>query len=39
MESTLDYVEAGAKVSATRRATYVFRQDAGARRVCTIDNS
>jgi uncharacterized protein (TIGR02246 family) len=39
MESTLDYVEAGEKVSATRRATYVFRKEAGGRWVCTVDNS
>jgi uncharacterized protein (TIGR02246 family) len=39
MESTLDYVEAGEQVSATRRATYVFRREDGGRWVCTVDNS
>ena len=39
MESTLDYVEAGNKVSVTRRATYVFRREADGRWVCTVDNS
>jgi len=39
MESTLDYVEAGEKVSATRRATYVFRKEAGGRWACAVDNS
>ena len=39
MESTLDYVAAGEKVSATRRATYVFRREADGRWVCTVDNS
>jgi uncharacterized protein (TIGR02246 family) len=39
MESTLDYVEAGEKVSARRRATYVFRKEAEGRWACTIDNS
>ena len=39
MESTLDYVEAGDKVSVTRRATYVFRQEADGQWVCTVDNS
>jgi uncharacterized protein (TIGR02246 family) len=39
MESTLDYVEAGEKVSATRRATYVFAREADGRWVCTVDNS
>jgi uncharacterized protein (TIGR02246 family) len=39
MESTLDYLDAEEKVSATRRATYVFRRDADARWVCTVDNS
>jgi uncharacterized protein (TIGR02246 family) len=39
MESTLDYVEAGQRVSATRRATYVFRKEADGRWVCTVDNS
>jgi ketosteroid isomerase-like protein len=31
--------EAGEKVSARRRATYVFRRDAGVRWVCTVDNA
>ena len=39
MESTLDYVAAGEKVSATRRATYVFRREADGRWACTVDNS
>ncbi|SDD32773.1 conserved hypothetical protein [Massilia sp. PDC64] len=39
MESTLNYVDAGAKVDVTRRATYVFRRDADRRWVCTVDNS
>jgi uncharacterized protein (TIGR02246 family) len=39
MESTLDYVAAGEKVSAARRATYVFRREADGRWVCTVDNS
>ena len=39
MESTLDYVDAGEKVDVTRRATYVFRRDAGGRWACTVDNS
>lgn len=39
MESTLDYVDAGEKVSATRRATYVFRREADGRWACTVDNS
>ena len=39
MESTLDYVEAGDKVSVTRRATYVFRRESDGRWVCTVDNS
>ena len=39
MESTLNYVDAGAKVDVTRRATYVFRREAGGRWVCTVDNS
>ena len=39
MESTLDYANAGEKVSVTRRATYVFRRDADDRWVCTVDNS
>jgi uncharacterized protein (TIGR02246 family) len=39
MESTLDYVEAGEKVSVTRRATYVFRREADGHWVCTVDNS
>ncbi|MCS0613643.1 SgcJ/EcaC family oxidoreductase [Massilia kyonggiensis] len=39
MESTLDYVAAEEKVSATRRATYVFRREADGRWACTVDNS
>jgi ketosteroid isomerase-like protein len=39
MESTLDYVAAGEKVSVTRRATYVFRREADGRWACTVDNS
>jgi uncharacterized protein (TIGR02246 family) len=39
MESTLDYEEAGDKVNVTRRATYVFRQEADGHWVCTVDNS
>jgi len=39
MESTLDYLEGGEKVSATRRATYVFRREADGRWLCTVDNS
>jgi uncharacterized protein (TIGR02246 family) len=39
MESTLDYMEGGEKISATRRATYVFRREADGRWVCTVDNS
>jgi uncharacterized protein (TIGR02246 family) len=39
MESTLDYVDAGDKVSVTRRATYVFRRETDGRWVCTVDNS
>ena len=39
MESTLNYVDAGAKVDVTRRATYVFRREADGRWVCTVDNS
>jgi len=39
MASTLDYVAAGEKVSATRRATYVFRREPDGRWVCTVDNS
>jgi uncharacterized protein (TIGR02246 family) len=39
MESTLDYVEAGDKINVTRRATYVFRQEADGHWVCTVDNS
>jgi len=39
MESTLAYVEAGEKVTVTRRATYVFRREADGRWVCTVDNS
>jgi uncharacterized protein (TIGR02246 family) len=39
MESTLEYVEAGDKVSVTRRATYVFRREADGHWVCTVDNS
>ncbi|MCS0633182.1 DUF4440 domain-containing protein [Telluria mixta] len=39
MESTLDYVEAGDKVSVTRRATYVFRRETDGHWVCTVDNS
>lgn len=39
MESTLDYVDAGNKVSVTRRATYVFRRETDGRWVCTVDNS
>jgi uncharacterized protein (TIGR02246 family) len=39
MESTLAYLEAGEQVSATRRATYVFRKEFGGRWVCTVDNS
>ncbi len=39
MESTLDYVDAGEKISATRRATYVFRREADGRWLCTVDNS
>jgi uncharacterized protein (TIGR02246 family) len=39
MESTLDYVEAGTRVSARRRATYVFRKEGDGRWVCTVDNS
>jgi uncharacterized protein (TIGR02246 family) len=39
MESTLAYDEAGAHVNVTRRATYVFRREAGGRWVCTVDNS
>jgi uncharacterized protein (TIGR02246 family) len=39
MESTLAYDEAGGHVSVTRRATYVFRREAGGRWVCTVDNS
>lgn len=39
MESTLDYVAAGEKVSAKRRATYVFRREADGRWACTVDNS
>ena len=39
MESTLDYVDAGEKVSVTRRATYVFRREDAGRWVCTVDNS
>jgi uncharacterized protein (TIGR02246 family) len=39
MESTLDYMDAGRKVSTTRRATYVFRKEAGGRWLCTVDNS
>jgi uncharacterized protein (TIGR02246 family) len=39
MESTLNYVDAGAKVDVTRRATYVFRRGADGRWACTVDNS
>jgi uncharacterized protein (TIGR02246 family) len=39
MESTLAYDEAGEHVNVTRRATYVFRREAGGRWVCTVDNS
>lgn len=39
MESTLAYDEAGGHVNVTRRATYVFRRDAGGRWLCTVDNS
>jgi len=39
MESTLDYVDAGEKVSVTRRATYVFRKEVNRGWVCTVDNS
>jgi len=39
MESTLDYVDGGERVSVTRRATYVFRKEDGGGWVCTVDNS
>jgi uncharacterized protein (TIGR02246 family) len=39
MESTLDYLDAGEKVSVTRRATYVFRRAADGHWACTVDNS
>ena len=40
MESLLDYADAdGQPVHATRRATYVFRQEGDGRWLCTIDNS
>jgi uncharacterized protein (TIGR02246 family) len=39
MESTLDYLDGGEKISATRRATYVFRKEAGGPWACTVDNS
>jgi uncharacterized protein (TIGR02246 family) len=39
MESTLAYEDAGEHVNVTRRATYVFRREAGGRWVCTVDNS
>ncbi|MCS0579981.1 hypothetical protein NX784_00095 [Massilia pinisoli] len=39
MESTLAYDEADGHVNVTRRATYVFRREAGGRWACTVDNS
>jgi uncharacterized protein (TIGR02246 family) len=39
MESTLAYLDAGEQVNVTRRATYVFREEAGGRWACTVDNS
>ena len=40
MESLLDYTDPdGQPVHATRRATYVFRQEGDGRWLCTIDNS
>lgn len=39
MESVLDYVEEGRPVSVTRRATYVFRLEAGGKWRCLVDNS
>ncbi len=39
MESTLDYMEGGQKIGATRRATYVFRCEPDGRWLCTVDNS
>ena len=39
MESVLDYSVDGQPVHATRRATYVFRQEGDGRWVCTVDNS
>jgi ketosteroid isomerase-like protein len=39
MESTLDYVDGGERVSVRRRATYVFRREDAGRWVCTVDNS
>lgn len=40
METVLHFPDGqGSKVTATRRATYVFRQESQGRWLCTIDNS